>query len=182
MAREYVCEMEDRWPAARAGVENSKQRLEVAIQVHRGNHLAAKLQQIVAGVPPAMTNACGYDYGPPGWRDNFLRPDLSAECSRFHGNLLLFLEMHVQWRTVRPWRQGAIEDEDELSLSVARATHPEDLSCTAVFQRQTIHDLPSICIRCSLYPVIENNLYESPTSQTVLLLSWLVEFWTNSAL
>jgi hypothetical protein len=58
MAPEYVREMEDRWPTVRAGVENSKHRLEVAIQVHRRNYLAAKLQQIVARVPPAMRKAC----------------------------------------------------------------------------------------------------------------------------
>ena len=55
MAPEHVREIEDRWPTVRAGVENSKYRLEVAIQVHRRNYLAAKLQQIVARVPPAMS-------------------------------------------------------------------------------------------------------------------------------
>ena len=37
MAPEHVREMEDRRPTVRAGVENSKHRLEVAIQVHRRN-------------------------------------------------------------------------------------------------------------------------------------------------
>jgi hypothetical protein len=59
MAPEYVREIEDRWPTVRVGVENSKQRLEEAIQVHCGNCVAANLQQIVARVPPAMRNACG---------------------------------------------------------------------------------------------------------------------------
>jgi len=52
-------EMKDRWPTVRAGVENGKHRLEMAIQVYGWNYLAAKLQQIVARVPPAVRKACG---------------------------------------------------------------------------------------------------------------------------
>ena len=59
MAPEHVREIEERWPAVGAGVENGKQCLKVAIQVYRWNYVAAKLQQIVARVPPVMTNACG---------------------------------------------------------------------------------------------------------------------------
>jgi hypothetical protein len=61
MAPEHVREIEERWPAVGAGVENGKQCLEVAIQVYRWNYVAAKLQQVVARVPPVMTNACGQD-------------------------------------------------------------------------------------------------------------------------
>jgi hypothetical protein len=59
MAPENVREMKDRGSTVRAGVENRKHRLEVAIQVYRRNYLAAELQQIVARVPPAMRKACG---------------------------------------------------------------------------------------------------------------------------
>jgi hypothetical protein len=59
MAPEYVREIENRWPAVGAGVENGKQCLEEAIQVYSRSYVAAKLQQIVARVPPMMTNACG---------------------------------------------------------------------------------------------------------------------------
>ena len=55
MAPEHVREIEDRWPTVGAGVENGKHCLEVAIQVYRWNYVAAKLQQIVARVPPAMS-------------------------------------------------------------------------------------------------------------------------------
>src|ERR1043165_3518418 len=96
MAPKHVREMEDRWPTGRAGVENSKYRLQVAIQVHRGNYLTAKLQQIVARVPPAMSNACGKDCGSAGRHDDLLPPDESAGCSRFHVYLLVFMDMHVQ--------------------------------------------------------------------------------------
>ena len=57
MAPEHVCEIEERGPAVGAGVENGKQCLEEAIQVYRWNYVAAKLQQIVARVPPAMRKA-----------------------------------------------------------------------------------------------------------------------------
>jgi hypothetical protein len=58
MAPKHVREMKDRRPAVGTGVENSEYSLQVAIQVHHRNYLAVKLQQIVARVPPAMSNAC----------------------------------------------------------------------------------------------------------------------------
>jgi hypothetical protein len=141
MAPEHVREIEERWPAIGAGVENGKQRLEEAIQVDRWNYVAAELQQVVARVPPVMTNACGQDYSAPGWHDDLFPSDSSAESSRFHNALLPFTNVHVQRRAVRFGRQRAIEVEDDSSLRVTPAVHPQDLSGTAVLQRQkVIHD------------------------------------------
>jgi hypothetical protein len=76
---------------------------------------------------------------------------LSAECSRFDNDLLVFLEMHVQRRAVRSCRQGAFgDDENDLSLGIAHAAHPQDLSSTAVFQvQEVIHDSILICDLCT---------------------------------
>ncbi len=94
-------EIEDRWPGVGAGVKNGKKCLEVAIQVYSWNYLAAKLQQIVARVPPVMANACGQDYNAPGWHDDLFPSDSSAESSRFHNALLPFTHVHMQRRAVR---------------------------------------------------------------------------------
>jgi hypothetical protein len=75
MSPEHVGEVEDWWPAVGAGVENGKHCLEEAIQVHGRNYVAAKLQQIIARVPPVMRNTCGKGRGSPGWHDDLLRPD-----------------------------------------------------------------------------------------------------------
>jgi hypothetical protein len=109
MAPEHVREIEERWPAIGAGVENGKQRLEEAIQVDRWNYVAAELQQVVARVPPVMTNACGQDYSAPGWHDDLFPSDSSTESSRFHNALLPFTNVHVQRRAVRFGRQRAID-------------------------------------------------------------------------
>jgi hypothetical protein len=109
MAPEHVREIEELWPAVGAGVENSKHCLEEAIQVYRWNYVAAKLQQIVARIPPVMTNPCGQDYSAPSWHDELFPSDSSAESSRFHNALLPFTNVHVQRRAVRFGRQRAIE-------------------------------------------------------------------------
>ena len=101
MAPQHVGYIEDRWPTVRAGVENRKHPLEVAIQVNRRNCLAAELQEIVARVPPLMTRACGKDCGPPGWHYDLPFPDLGAECSGFHLAFLPLMEMHVERRARR---------------------------------------------------------------------------------
>jgi hypothetical protein len=36
------------------------------------------------------------------------------------------MEMHVQRRAARSWRQGAIEGQDDLSLGVVDAAHAQD--------------------------------------------------------
>jgi hypothetical protein len=110
MAPEHVRKIEDRWPTPGAGVENGKDRLEVAIQVYRWNYVTAKLQRIVSRVPPAMRNACGQDCSAPSWHDDLFPSDLSAESSRFHNALLPFAKVHVQRRAVRFGRQRAIEE------------------------------------------------------------------------
>jgi len=110
MAPKHVREIEDRWTTVGAGVENGKHSLEVAIQVYRWNYVAAKLQQIVARVPPAMRNACGQDRSAPSWHNDLFSSDLSAESSRFYKTLFLFMKVHVQRRAVRPGRQRAIEE------------------------------------------------------------------------
>ena len=110
MAPEHVREIEDRWPTVGAGVENGKHCLEVAIQVYRWNYVAAKLQQIVARVPPAMRNACGQDCSAPSWHNDLFPSDLGAESSRFHNALFPFTKVHVQRRAVRFGRQRAIEE------------------------------------------------------------------------
>ena len=109
MAPKHVREIEDRWPAVGAGVENGKQCLEEAIQVYSWNCVAAKLQQIVARVPPVMTNACGQDDGAPSWHDDLFPSDSSTESPRFHNALLPFTNVHVQRRAVRFGRQRAID-------------------------------------------------------------------------
>src|SRR5579871_4820664 len=101
MAPEHVREIEDRRPALGAGVENGKQCLEEAIQVYRWNYVAAKLQKIVARIPPVMTNACGQDDSAPSWHDDLVPADSSAESSRFHNALLPFPNVQVQRRAVR---------------------------------------------------------------------------------
>ena len=110
MAPEHVREVENWWPAVGAGVENGKHRLKVAIQVYRWNYVAAKLQQIVACVPPAVGNACGQDCRASSWHDDLFPSDLSAEGSRFHNALLPFTKVDVQRRAVRFRRQRAIEE------------------------------------------------------------------------
>ena len=110
MAPQNVGEIKDRWPAIRAGVENREYTLEVAIQVHHRNYLAVKLQQIVARVPPAMSNACRQGYGSPAWHSDPLCAHYSTQCSRFYDPLLVFLSMHVQRRAVRSRRKSAFQD------------------------------------------------------------------------
>src|SRR6185369_570516 len=128
MAPQHVGYIEDRWPAVRAGVDNRKHSLEVAIQVDRRNCLAAELQEIVARVPPVMTSAGGKDCGPPGWHYYLLFSDLGAECSGFHLALLPLMEMHVKRRAARSWRQRPIEVQNNLALGVAHSPQPQDLS------------------------------------------------------
>jgi hypothetical protein len=110
MPPQHVREIEDRWPAVGTGVENRKHCLEVAIQVYRWNYVAAKFQQIVACVPPAMRNACGQDGSAPGWHNDLFPSNLGAQSSRFHNALFPFTKVHVQRRTVRFGRQRAIEE------------------------------------------------------------------------
>ncbi len=109
MAPEHVREVEDRRPAVRTGVENGKQRLEEAIQVYRWNDVAAKLQQIVARVPPVMKNAGGQNYSAPSWHDHLFPSHSSAESSRFNNALLPFTNVNMQRRAVRFGRKRAIE-------------------------------------------------------------------------
>ena len=52
-----------------------------------------------------MSDACRQRYGFPGWHNDTFLPDLSAECSRFHDALLVFMEMHVQRWAARSWRK-----------------------------------------------------------------------------
>lgn len=101
MAPKHVREIEERWPAVGAGVENGKQRLEEAIQVYRWNNVAAKFQQIIARVPPVMTNACGQDDSAPSRHDDLFPSDSSAESSRFYNALLPFTNVHVHRRAAR---------------------------------------------------------------------------------
>ena len=142
MTPEHMREIEDRWPATRTGVENSEHCLEEAIQVHRWRCVAVELEQVVARVPPSVKKAFRQDYGSPGWHDEFLRPDLSAECSRFRDALFVFVEMHVQRRTACSWGQGTIERQDNLPLSVEPAAHQQNLPGMTVLQLQkVVHDL-----------------------------------------
>src|SRR6476660_6726943 len=141
MAPQHVGDIEDRWPTVRAGVENRKHPLKVAIQVNRRNCLAVKLQEIVARVPPAMTTAGGKDRGLSGWHDNLLLSDLGAECSRLHLALLPLVEMHVRRRAARSWRQGALKVQNDLALGVTHPAQPQDLSCVSVSDGQeVVHD------------------------------------------
>src|SRR5690242_10258351 len=145
MAPQHVGYIEDRWPTVRAGVENCKHSLEVAIQVNRRNCVSAELQEIVARVPPVMTGAGGKDCGLPGWHYYLLFSDLGAECSRFHLALLPLMEMHVERRTARSWRQGPIEFQDDLAPGVAHSAQPQDLSGVPVPDcHEVIHDCPPL--------------------------------------
>src|SRR5512135_435417 len=65
MPPQHVGQIKDRRPTGRIGIQNRKQRLEVAIQVTRRNGPAAQLQEIVPGVPPGMNNPGGKGCGPP---------------------------------------------------------------------------------------------------------------------
>jgi hypothetical protein len=146
MTPEHMRQIEDRRPAVRAGVQNSEQCLQESIQVHYWRCMATILQQIVTRVPPSMSNTGGQDRGFSGSHDDSLRPDLSAECSRFHHDLFVFTEMHVQGWTTRSWRQGAIKGQHDLSLTIAHAAHPQNLSRMAVLQlEKVIHD-PSLLL------------------------------------
>src|SRR5258708_40150545 len=124
MAPQHVGYIENRWPTGRAGVDHRKPPLEVAIQVDRRNCLAAKLQEIVARVPPFVTSAGGKNCGPPGWHYYLLFSDLGAECSGFHLALLPLMEMDVKGRTARSWRPGPIPGQNELALGVAHSAQP----------------------------------------------------------
>src|SRR6516165_10212576 len=132
MAPQHVGYIEDRWPTVRAGVENRKHPLKVAIQVNRRNCLAAELQEIVARVPPLMASASVKDCSPPGWHYDLLFPDLSAECSSFHLALLPLMEMHVKRRPARSWRQGPIEVQNDLAMRVTHSAQPQNLSGVSV--------------------------------------------------
>jgi hypothetical protein len=145
MTPEHMCEIEDRWPTIRTRIQNSEHCLEVAIQVHGWNCMAAKLEQIVARVPPSMQNTFTEDYTSAGRYDDFLRSDLSAECSRFYDALFVFMEMHVQRRSACSWRQCAIQGKDDLPLRVAHAAYQQNLPGMAVFQLQiVVHELPLV--------------------------------------
>src|SRR6266404_3641168 len=98
MAPQHVGDIEDRWPAVWAGVENREYPLEETIQVNRRNCLAAEHQENVARVPPFMTRASGKDRGAPGGYHDLLFPDLGTERSSFHLPLLPLMEMHVNRR------------------------------------------------------------------------------------
>ena len=141
MTPEHMREIEDRRPVARTGIQNGEERLEEAIQVHRWSCVAVKLEHVVAGVPPSVKTAFRQDYSSPGWYDELLRPNLSAECSRFHDALLMFTEMHVQRRSACSWGQGAIEGQDDLPLRVEHAANQQNLSSMTVLQLQKfVHD------------------------------------------
>jgi len=83
MAPQHVGYIEDRWPTVRAGVDNRKHPLEVAIQVDRRNCLAAELQEIVARVPPFVTSAGAKTALPPAGTTilSFLTCALSVRLS-----------------------------------------------------------------------------------------------------
>src|SRR5690349_7719712 len=98
MTPQHVGDVEDRWPAVRAGVEDREHRLKVAIQVNRRNCLAAELQGLVACVPPLVRRASGKDGAPPGGHQDLLFPDLGTERSSSYRALLPLMEMHVKRR------------------------------------------------------------------------------------
>src|SRR5215467_2031284 len=157
MAPQHVGYIEDRWPTVRAGVDNCKHPLEVAIQVNRRNCLAAKLQGIVARVPPVMTSASGKDRGPPGWHYDLLFSELGAECSGFHLALLPLMEMHVKRRAARSWGQEPIEVQNDLALGVTHSAQPQDLSGVSVLDcYEVIHDCPSLThqLRKNLFAIL----------------------------
>ena len=115
MAPEHVREIEDRWPPVGASVENGKQCLEEAIQVYSRNYVAAKLQQIVARVPPVMKNACRQDYSAPSGTTIFSPPtraprvpaftmpsSRSRTCTCKGGPSALGGSVPSRYRTIRP--------------------------------------------------------------------------------
>lgn len=138
MAPQHVGEIEEGRTPVGAGVEDGKHSLEVAIQVYNWRYVAAKLQQIVARVPPAMRNACGQDGGASRGHDDPFATDEGAESSRFHKALFQFAKVHVQRRAFPFGRKRAIEEEDDSSLRVAPAMHPQDFAGMAVLQLQKV--------------------------------------------
>jgi hypothetical protein len=145
MPPQHVRYIEDRWPTVRACVENCKHPLKEAVQVNRRNCVSAKLQEVVARVPPLMATAGGKNCGSPGWHYYLLFSDLGAECSGFHLALLSLMEMHVKRRAACSWRQGPIEVQNDLALGVAHSAQPQDLSGVPVPDYHGgIHDCPPL--------------------------------------
>lgn len=82
--------------------------------------------------------------------------------------------MHVQGRAVRSDRQGTTgDDENDLSLGIAYAPHLQDLSSTAVFQPQSIHDSSSLRF------VDENNLRNLSGGTNWARLSISRRYWRS---
>ena len=99
--------------------------------------------KIFPSVPPPMRNPGREVNRLAGRHGDFLISNNGTECACSHASLFVLLEMHMKRRPAGVWRQRAFDNQDQLTIGLAHAVHPQDLSSVSVLQLQdVIHRFP----------------------------------------
>ncbi len=135
---QHVSEVEERWLAGLAGVEDSKQSLKIPVQVASRYSLPAEFQQACPGVPPTVRYSGREDGAPPSRDDDFAITNLGSERSGHNASFLALAEMRMQGWAARSGRQQTVNGQSDFTLVVSNPADLENLSSMPVLQPQGI--------------------------------------------
>ena len=138
MSPQHVDEMEERWPAGRARVDDRKNPLEKTIEITGRDGTTAEFQKALAAVPPGM-NDPGWKHGRlTGAQKKRLLSTPGCKRPRRHDPFLALVPVDVSWRPLCMWRQRSFDSEDRLAIVVTHPAQSKTLPRVAICQLQDV--------------------------------------------